>query len=96
MGLTSILLPPTSALPAFIFSAVPHLISSIVIMTQQMKEESENQGKHHYDDGAINDDAEENRLGENEDYDGFNENEDVTSEALPIMVNSLCPVHASS
>ena len=38
LGLTSILLLPTSALPAFIFSAVPHLISSIVIMTQQMKE----------------------------------------------------------
>ena len=61
-----------------------------------MKEESENQGKHHDDDGVINDDAEENVLGENEDSDGFDDNEDVTSEALPKMVNSLCQVLASS
>jgi len=89
LGLTSILLLPTSALPASISSAVPQLISSIVTMTQQMKEESENQGKHHDDDGAIDDDAEENGLGDNEDFDGFDENEDVTSEADEAYMDAL-------
>ena len=61
-----------------------------------MKEDSENKGKNHDDDGAIDDDAEENGLGDNEDFDGFDENEDVTSEALPIMGNYLCQVLAIS
>ena len=61
-----------------------------------MKEESDNQGKQHDYDGAIYDDAEGNGLGDNEDFDGFDDNEDVTSEALPIMVNFLCQVIASS
>ena len=65
-------------------------------MKQQMKEDIENKGKHHDDDGAIDDDAEENGLGDNEDFDGFDENEDVTSEALPIMGNYLCQVLAIS
>ena len=75
---------------------MPQLISSIVIVIHQIKEESENQGKHHDDDGSINDDAEENGLRDNGDFDGFDDNEDVTSEALPIMVNFLCQVLARS
>ena len=65
LGLTSILLLLTSALPVLVSSAVPQIISSIVIMTQQIKEESGNQGKHHDDYGASNDNAEENGLGDN-------------------------------
>ena len=62
-------------------------------MKQHMKEESKNQGKHHDDDyGAINNDTAKNGLGENEDFDGFYENEDVTSKALAIMGHYLCQV----
>ena len=46
-----------------------------------MKEESENPGKHHDDEGAINDDAEENGLGDDDNFDNFDDNEDVTREA---------------
>ena len=65
-------------------------------MTQQIKEYSDNQGNHHDDGGAINYDAKENWMGGNEDFYGFDENEDVTSEALPIMETFLCQVLASS
>ena len=95
LGLTYILLLSTAALPASISSAVHQLISSIVIMTQKMKKDIENQWKHQNDGGAINDEAEENKLGENKDFDGFDKNEDVTSEALPIMGNSLYQVLVS-
>ena len=53
-----IFLLPTSDIPASIFLAATQLISSVVTMTQQMKEYSENLGKHHDDDGIIDDDAE--------------------------------------
>ena len=89
LGLTYILLLPTSALTSSISSVVPQLISSIVITTQQMKEENDNQGTHHDDDGAIDDDAEENELGENEDFDGFDKNEDVTSEVDEDYMDAL-------
>ena len=40
-------------------------------MTQKLKDESENQGKRHNDDGSIDDDAEENGLGDNKNFNGF-------------------------
>ena len=89
LGLTSILLLPTSALPASILLAAPQLISLIVIMTQQMKKESENQGKHHDDDGDIDDYTEENGLGDNDYFYGFDKNEDVTSEADKSYMDAL-------
>ena len=49
-------------------------------MTQKMKEDSDNPGMHHDDYGIIDDDVEKNGMKENEDFDGFHENEDVTSE----------------
>ena len=58
-GLTSILLLPNSALPESILLAATHTIYSMVTMTQQMKEESENPGKPCDDDGIIDDDSEE-------------------------------------
>ena len=57
------------------------IISSIVTMIHQIKEESENTGNHHNDDGIIDDDAKENGLEDDEDFGGFHENEDVTREA---------------
>ena len=81
LGLTYILLPPTSDLPASILMSSKQIISSIVTMTQQMKEEGENPGKHHGDDGIINDDAKENGLKDDDYFDGFHKNEDVNSEA---------------
>ena len=38
-------------------------------------------GKHHDDDGIIDDDYKENGMQYSEDFDGINENEDCTSEA---------------
>ena len=60
-----------------------------------MNEDSDNQGKHHDGDDAINDNAEENGMGYNKDFNGFDKNEDVTSEAFPTMGNFLCQVLAS-
>ena len=50
-------------------------------MTQTMNEDSDNQGKHHDGDDAINDNAEENGMGYNKDFNGFDKNEDVTRDA---------------
>ena len=46
----------------------------MVTITQNIKEESENLGKHQYYDVIIDDDAEENGLEDDEDFDGFHEN----------------------
>ena len=58
-------------------------------MTQQIKEESENPWKHHDYDGAVDDDAEENGLEDDEDFYGFEENEYVTSEADKVYMDVL-------
>ena len=73
-GLTSILLLPTLDLPAYILLAETQLISSIVTMTQPMKEESENPWKHHDYDGIINDDSKENGLEDDERFEEFHNN----------------------
>ena len=70
---------PTSFLPASILLETTQIISLIVNITHQTKEDIENQGKHHDDYGTIDNDAKENVLGENEYFDGFDENENVTS-----------------
>ena len=74
LGLTPIILLPTSALPASISLATTQLISLMVTITQNIKEESENLGKHQYYDVIIDDDAEENGLEDDEDFDGFHDN----------------------
>ena len=43
----------------------------MVTMIQQIKEESDNPGKHHDYDGIIDDDSKENGLEDNEYFDGF-------------------------
>ena len=58
-------------------------------MTHNIKEESDNTGKHHDDDGTIDDDKEENGLGDDEDFDGFDKNEDVTSETDEVYICAL-------
>ena len=74
MGLASIIPLPTSSLHASIFLAVTQLIYLIVTMIQHMKEYSENLGKNHDDDGIIDDDAKENGLEDDDDFDGFDKN----------------------
>ena len=63
LGLISILLLLTSDLTTSILLEMNQLISSIVIMTQQIKEKSENPGKHHDYYGDIDDDTKGNGLG---------------------------------
>ena len=58
LGLTYILLLPTLALLASILLVVTQIISYMETMAKEMKEESKNMGKHHDDDGIIDDDAE--------------------------------------
>ena len=58
-------------------------------MPHQKKEESENQEKHHDDYGAIDIDSEEIGLGDNKDFDGFDNNEAVTSEADDAYMDPL-------
>ena len=72
--LTSIILLPASALPATILLTATQIVSSMMTMPHQMKSENENPGKHHDDYGN-----EEIGLGENEYFNGFDENEYVTS-----------------
>ena len=73
---------PSHLSPTFInIFAANQLISSIVTMTQQMKKEVENPGKHHDDDGIFDDDDAKNGLEDDEYFDGFHNNEDVTSKA---------------
>ena len=56
---------------------------------KKMKEEIENLGKHQDDYVIINDDAEENGLEDDEDFYGFHNNEDVTSEAGEAYMDTL-------
>ena len=71
LGLTYILFLPTLALPASISLAETQVISSMAIFTRQMKEDSDNTGKHHDYDGTIDDYTEENRLGGDGYFDRF-------------------------
>ena len=58
-------------------------------MTHYMKEDIENQGKHHDDNGTIDDYAKVNGLEEDDYFCGFHENEDVISEAYWRMMRIL-------
>ena len=58
-------------------------------MEQQTKEESKNVVNHHDDDGIINDNAEENGLEDDGDFDVFHDNEDVTRKAIWRTMNIL-------
>ena len=71
LGLMYILFLPTLALPASISLAETQVISSMAIFTRQMKEDSDNTGKHHDYDGTIDDYTEENRLGGDGYFDRF-------------------------
>jgi len=86
LGLTSILLLPTSSLPASVGQSIPQLIAAVVTMTERMKEEAEREDDD--EDGDIEEDAEEGE-GDEEDFEGFDENEDVTSEADEAYMEAL-------
>ena len=79
----------TSDLSASILLASIYLISSMVTMIQQMKEAIENMGKHHDDNDTINDDAEENGLEDDDNFDVFQNNLDVTTEADELCMDVL-------
>ena len=62
----------------------------MLIMTQRMKEYSDNLGKHHDDDdGIIGGDAKENGMEDDEYFDGFHNNEDVISKAYEAYMGAL-------
>ena len=81
MGFKYILLLTTLELPASILLVATQIISPTGTMSHQMKEYSENPGKHHDDDGIIKNDSEENGLEDDGGFDGFHENYDGTSDA---------------
>ena len=53
----------------------------MVNMTRQMKEDSENPGKHRDDDCIIDNDSDKNVLEDYGYFNGFHENDDFTSKA---------------
>ena len=61
----------------------------MVTMIQQMKEAIENLGKQHDDDDTINDDSEENGLEDDDNFDVFHKNLDVTTEADEVCMDAL-------
>ena len=71
MGLMPIILLPTSHLSESTQLVENHLIYLMVTMKYNMKGDSENSWNHHDDDGTIDDDAEENGLGDDEDFERF-------------------------
>ena len=79
----------TSELSASILLASIKLISSMVTMIHQMKEAIENLRKYHDDDDTINDDSEENGLEEDDNFDVFHKNLDVTTEADEVCMDAL-------
>lgn len=84
LGLSSILRIPAASLPQSIVPLLPSLITMIVKVAKDMKEDAE---KGHQVDDAI--EAED---GVDEDWEGFDENEDVTNvhdEAYMTALNKL-------
>jgi len=85
LGLTSILQLPASSFPPSVASSIHHLISVVVKMTEAMKVDAE---KEEDDDDAhaIEDEAED---GDDDDFEGFGEDEDVTSDADEAYMDAL-------
>mmetsp|Transcript_108 Transcript_108/g.167 ORF Transcript_108/g.167 Transcript_108/m.167 type:complete len:1061 (-) Transcript_108:259-3441(-) len=76
LGLTAILVLPTSSLPASISSFIPQLIASVVKVAEAMKEDTEKTETEAEDDRL----EEEQGDGDDDDDEGFGEDEDVTNE----------------
>jgi len=73
LGLSSILRIPASSLPQSIVPLLPNIIATVVKVAEAMKDEAE-KGHTEDDDGAI--EAEDEG---DDDWEGFEENEDVTN-----------------
>ncbi|KAL7488624.1 hypothetical protein ACHAW6_014236 [Cyclotella cf. meneghiniana] len=73
LGFSSILRIPASSLPQSIVPLLPSIIATVVKVAEAMKDEAE-KGHTEDDDGAI--EAED---AEDDDWEGFEENEDVTN-----------------
>ena len=85
LGLSSILRLPSSVLPHTIPQTIPDIIKEVVKLVAKMKEDAEK--GHKEDDAAIEPEA-----GEDEEWEGFDENEDVTNpndEAYMSALNKL-------
>lgn len=78
LGLTSIMLLPTSSLPQSINSFLPQLITTVVQITENMKDDAERGGGHEEDDNPIEEEEEEEGEDDEPEDDGFPEDEDVT------------------
>ena len=85
LGLLSILRLPASSLPQHVGSMLPTIITAAVKLAAKMKEDAEKGQKE--DDAAIEPEA-----GEDDEWEGFDENEDVTNphdEAYMSALNKL-------
>lgn len=85
LGLSSVLRLPTSVLPHCVATMIPNIITATVTLTAKMKSDAERGQKD--DDAAIEPEA-----ADEDDWDGFNEDEDVTNpndEAYMSALNKL-------
>ena len=90
IGLTSVLHVPTSMLPATVSSSIPQLVSAAVTMAERMKEDEEKEEK---EDGKDIDEEVEDAY-DDDDFEGFGEDEDVTSEADEAYMEALSKLKA--
>ena len=85
LGLLSILRIPASSLPQHVGTMIPNIISAAVKLAAKMKEDAE---KEKEDDGAI-----EAEAGDDDEWEGFDEDEDVANpnndEAYMSAMNKL-------
>jgi len=87
LGLTAILQLPAGSLPPTVASSIPQLLSSIVSLTEKMKEDSEKEAAAEEDEeGDIEDEAD---LYDEDDDEGFGEDEDVTNDADEMYMDAL-------
>lgn len=85
LGMLSILRLPASSLPQHVGSMIPNIITTVVKLAAKMKEDAEKGQKE--DDAAIEPEA-----GDDDEWEGFGEDEDVTNpndEAYMSALNKL-------
>jgi hypothetical protein len=90
LGLTSILRLPASSLPQNVVTMLPSIITTVINVTAKMKEESE-KGNTGNDDNAI--EAEDE--GDEEEWEGFDESEDVTNNQDTAYMSALNKLSAA-
>mmetsp|Transcript_4901 Transcript_4901/g.7219 ORF Transcript_4901/g.7219 Transcript_4901/m.7219 type:complete len:1062 (+) Transcript_4901:138-3323(+) len=78
LGLTSIILLPTSSLPQTVSSSLPRVIAAVVKITENMKNDAEGGDEAEEEDADNIEEEEEEDHGEEYEDEGFAEDEDVT------------------